>query len=132
MTMSSGDAEQAILALEREALDRWSRGDPLGYAEIHSDDVTYFDDIAAHARIDGIEATREYMASLRGQIPPHDYEVVDPRVQVYGDVGILTLRYHTYGSDGQPLTPWKATSVYRRTGDGWRIVHAHWSVVKES
>ena len=25
----------------------------------------------------------------------------------------------------------KATSVYRRVKDDWRIVHAHWSLVKE-
>lgn len=129
--MSNPDAERAILSQERSALDRWSRGDPLGYSEIQTEDISYFDDIGAQARIDGLEAMRAYLSSLEGEIPPHDFEIVDPRVQVYGDVGILTLRYHTFGSDGERLTPWKATSVYRRMDGAWWIVHAHWSVVKE-
>jgi ketosteroid isomerase-like protein len=126
------DAIAAILAQERTALDRWAQGDPLGYVDIDAEDVTYFDDIGAHTRIDGRASMRSYAASLVGKIPPHRYEVVNPKVQVYGDIGILTLRYHAYAADGQPLARWKATSVYRRTAAEWRIVHAHWSLVKGS
>ncbi len=124
------NTEQAILAQERRALDQWAQGNSLGYLDIHADDVTYFDDIGAHSRVDGIEAMRKYFTSLEGKIPAHKYEVVDPKVQVYGEIGILTLRYHAYATDGKPLTRWKATSVYHRTGGEWRIVHAHWSIVK--
>lgn len=120
----------AILAQERSALDRWAKGDPMGYPPIDAEDVTYFDDIAAQTRIEGREAMRSYFASLTGKIPPHQYEIVSPKVQVYGDVGILTLRYETRDHEGKPLTPWKATSVYRRVGREWRIVHAHWSKIK--
>lgn len=130
--MTHGDAGQAILAQERRALDRWAKGDPLGYVHIDADDVTYFDDIGAHARINGLAALRKYFASLAGKIPPHRYEIVEPKTQIYGDIGILTLRYHPTAADGRPLTRWKATSVYRRSAGEWHIVHAHWSVVKES
>ncbi len=132
MTMRSKGAEEAILATERDALDRWSMGDPVGYVEAAADDMTYFDDIGAHARVDGIEAVRDYLSTLEGQIPPHRYEIVNPRVQVYGDVGILTLRYHPSSLDGETLTPWKATAVYRRVDERWRVVHTHWSMVKEA
>ena len=124
------DTEETILALERRAMDRWARGDPLGYLDIDAEDVTYFDDIGANSRINGIDAMRTYFTSLQGKIPPHRYELVDPDVQVYGDVGILTLRYNAFAADGQPLAHWKATSVYHRRGKEWRIVHAHWSKVK--
>lgn len=129
--MASSSVADAILARERSALDRWSRGDPLGYLEIQTADVTYFDDIAAHSRVNGIDAMRQYMSSLKGQIPEHRYEIVDPKVQVYGDVAVLTLRYHAFDEGGGTLTQWKATSVYRRANGEWRIVHAHWSTVKE-
>jgi hypothetical protein len=42
----SMNAEESILAQERAGLDRWSAGDPVGYAHSAADDVTYFDDIA--------------------------------------------------------------------------------------
>jgi ketosteroid isomerase-like protein len=125
------DAEQAILAQERRALAQWAKGNTLGYLDIAADDVTYFDDIGAHARVDSIAAMRTYLTSLQGKIPPHRYEMLDPKVQVYGDIGILTLRYEAYGAAAEPLSRWKATSVYRRADDQWRIVHAHWSLVKE-
>ncbi|HEX5914126.1 MAG TPA: DUF4440 domain-containing protein [Rubrobacter sp.] len=125
------EAEQAIVAQERRALEQWSKGNPLGYLEVEADDVTYFDDIGAHARVDGLAAMRTYLTSLQGKIPPHRYELLDPKVQLYGDVGILTLRYEAYGAAAEPLSRWKATSVYRRADDQWRIVHAHWSLVKD-
>jgi ketosteroid isomerase-like protein len=125
------EAEQAIVAQERRALEQWSTGNPLGYLDVDADDVTYFDDIGAHSRVDGIAAMRTYLTSLQGKIPPHRYEMLDPKVQLYGDIGILTLRYEAYGTAAEPLSRWKATSVYRRADDQWRIVHAHWSLVKE-
>jgi ketosteroid isomerase-like protein len=52
-------------------------------------------------------------------------------VQIFGDVGIVTLRYHP-SKDGKPLAPCKAAAVYRHAGNEWRVVHAHWSMVKEA
>jgi ketosteroid isomerase-like protein len=73
---------------------------------------------------------KNYFSSLEGMIPEHNYELVDSKVQVYGDVAILTLQYHSFMPDGQKGTPWKATSVYRYADGDWQVVHAHWSLVK--
>jgi ketosteroid isomerase-like protein len=110
-TVTHENPERAILTQERRALDRWAQGHPLGYVDIDADDVTYFDDIGAQRRIDGIAAVRSYFASLEGKIPPHRYKLVDPKVQIYGDTGILTMRYETSTTDGTPGTPWKATTL---------------------
>ena len=117
--------EQTILAQEHRALERWSQGDPLGYSNAAAQDITYFDDIGAQLRVEGVEALREYLTSLQGQIPVHSYEVVDPKVQVLGDVGILTFRYHASSPDGEALTQWKATTVYSRVDGQWQMVHGH-------
>ncbi|MCK4585577.1 nuclear transport factor 2 family protein [candidate division WOR-3 bacterium] len=130
-TPTQENVEQAILAKERQALDHWAQGDPLGFSVNFADDVTYFDDIAAHTRIDSLEEMQNYLTSLKGKIPPHSYEIVDPKVQVYGDIAILTLRYHPTSTEGEPGPPWKATSVYKLTNGEWHVVHAHWSLVKE-
>jgi len=128
-TLTKEDVEQTILAQERQALDCWASGDPVGFSADFADDVTYFDDIAAQTRIDGLEEMRNYLTSLVGQIQPHTYEIIDPKVQVYGDLAICTLRYHP-SIDGQPGPQWKATDVYRLTNGEWHLVHAHWSLVK--
>jgi len=124
------NAEQEIIALEHSALDKWAQGKPLGYADNFANDITYFDDIGGQSGIQGLEAMRKYLSSLEGKIPPHTYEMVSPKVQVYGDVGILTFQWHGSMSDGNRLKE-KATVVYRYVGGKWSTVHAHWSLVKE-
>ena len=127
--MKHGNAEEAILEQERLALDCWSAGDPEGYVQSADDDVTYVDFIGAHVRVDGIEALRDYLSGIKEQVPAHTYEVVNPRVQVYGDVGILTLQYHPTSLEGEALGRSKATCVYRRTDETWHMVHSHWSLL---
>lgn len=123
------NVEETILALEGEALDQWSAGNPLGFAVHFADDGSYVDDIGAQNRIVGAEAAKEYLSSLDGKIPPHEYEIVDPLVQVYGDVAILTFQYHSK-IDTMSGPPWKATSVYHFNDSTWQMVHANWSLVK--
>jgi len=125
------NAEQEIIALERSVLDQWSQGNPLGYVNNAADDFTYFDDIGAQSRIEGLEAARKYFSDLKGKIPPHTYEIVRSKVQVYDDIGILTFHWHASTSDGKSLPKWKATVIYRHSGGKWQSVHANWSVVKE-
>ena len=131
VTLTQEEVEQTVLALERQALDRWAAGNPAGFTVNFANDATYFDDIAAHTRLDGLEEIQNHYNSLEGAIPPHNYEIVDPSVQYFGDAAILTLRYHSTLEDGQSGPPWKATSVYRFSNDEWKVVHAHWSLVKE-
>lgn len=123
---------ETILARERLALDRWAQGDPYGYLEIDAEEITYFDDIAAQQRIDGLEEMRGYFAALVGKIPPHRYEITDPKVQLFGDVAVLTMHYEPSTLEGEPLPPWKVTSVYHRSADEWMLVHAHWSTVENA
>jgi uncharacterized protein (TIGR02246 family) len=125
------NAEQEIIALERSALDKWAQSNTGGYIDLCADDVTWFDfQPGAQPRIDGIEAVRNYMAPIAGQIPLHTYEIVNPKVQVYGNTAILTFHWKASMSDGKPLDEWKTTSVYNRKDGKWRQVHAHWSPVQ--
>lgn len=123
------NVEETIMALESEALDQWSQGNPAGYPMHASDDVTYVDDIGAQNRLVGIEALNAYAEALGENVPPHSYEMVDPLVQVYGDVAILTFQYHSK-IDTMSGPPWKATSVYHFNDSTWQMVHANWSLVK--
>ena len=128
--VSYENAEEEILAMERSALDQWAMGNPIGFMKNFADDVTYFDDIGAHSRIEGTEAMRTYLSTLEGVIPPHHYKLENPKVQVYGDVGILTTHYVARTTENEPLPLWKATSVYRWVDGDWQMVHANWSLVK--
>lgn len=125
------NAEQEIIALERSALDKWAQSNTGGYIDISAEDITWFDFTpGAQLRIDGLEAVRNYLAPFVGQIPPHTYEMVNPKVQVYGNTAILTFHWKATMTDGNPMDGWKTTSVYNWKDGKWRQVHAHWSAVQ--
>lgn len=130
--MASSHQEDALLARARSDFDRWSQGDTEGYGQSATDDVTYFHNAPAGPRVDGIDAFRELLSGLKGLIPPHEYKLVDPKVQLYGPVGIVTLQYHALTPDGEPLAQARGTCVYREVGGAWRMVHTHWSAFDES
>jgi ketosteroid isomerase-like protein len=113
-----------ILEMERAALDRWGRGDPDGFLEISAPEVVYFDPFLPQ-RIDGLHALRQYYGELRGKIFIDSYEIVAPEVQVLGEAALLT--YGLVSRGGGDEMRWNTTEVYRRGGDGWRIIHSHWS-----
>ena len=130
-TLNIETVEQAILAKERQANDQWSAGHPSGFSVNFASDITWFDDIAAQSRIEGRENMQNYFKSLEGKIPPHKYELVDPKVQLYGDIAILTFQYHSTMPNGEPGPPWKVTSVYHLSNNDWQVVHANWSLVNK-
>ena len=123
----------AIVALERGALDRWGKGDPQGFFEIMAPDQTYFDPTTAK-RIDGQEAVKQFIAPFTGRIHIEKAEMIDPKVQRSGDLAVLTFNLVDSGAqlDGSPKTTvrWNSTEVFQRRNGSWKIVHSHWSYVK--
>lgn len=117
--------KKTVLGLERAALDRWGKGDPGGYLEITASNVTYFDPFVEH-RIDGIAGLRRWYEQIWGKIRIDRDEIIDPHVEVIGDVTILTLHFTSHGSEGEKR--WNCTEVYSRSGTDWKIVHSHWSL----
>ncbi len=128
---SPEEAEKAVIEKETQSLDNWSAGNPAGFSVNAAEDITYFDDIGASTRLDGLEECKQYLTSLEGMIPPHNYEMLDTKVQSYGNVAILTFHYQASDTAGNKGTPWKATSVYNLRDGEWKMVHAHWSLVKQ-
>jgi ketosteroid isomerase-like protein len=121
-----------VIALERAALDRWGVGDPTGYVEIFADDMTYFDPLQER-RIDGRTAMVALMASIAGKVRVDRYDMQRPMVQQARDVALLSFNLVSYRTDhGQEraISSWNATEAYRRTTDGWRIFHSHWSYIQ--
>jgi catechol 2,3-dioxygenase-like lactoylglutathione lyase family enzyme len=114
----------AIIAMERAALDRWGKGDPSGFLEISAPDVVYFDN-TIERRLDGLATLTSHYEKLRGQIFMDRYELVNPNVQLSGDVAVLTFNFIGYATG--EVSRWNCTEVFRRTASTWRIIQTHWS-----
>ena len=124
MATTGLNVAETIMELERAALERWGKGDPEGFLEISAPDLSYFDPFIER-RLDGLAALRFAYEQIRGKIHIDRFEIVEPRVQVAGDVAILTFRFKSYGGGGS--MHWNTTEVYQRDEAGWRIVHTHWA-----
>lgn len=127
------DVTEQIISLERSALDRWVRGDPDGYLSIYTKDSTYFDPFR-DKRLDGLDELN-VLAAMRDIALPFTeprYEMLWPRVDVDGNIALLTFNLVNYGkptgsAQETVLARWNATQVYRRINGEWRILHTHWS-----
>ena len=124
MATTGLNVAETIMGLERCALERWGRGDPEGFLEISAPDLSYFDPFIER-RLDGLAALRSMYEQIRGKIHIDRFEIIEPRVQVAGDVAVLTFRFKSYGGAGS--IDWNTTEVYQRDQAGWRIIHTHWA-----
>lgn len=122
---SPAEIARTIIAMERAALERWGQGDPSGFLEISADDVVYFDPFQPR-RLNGIEELRALYESIRGTFRISRFELIDPLVQVVGDMAVLTFNYIVEDTN-EATSRWNCTEVYRREGDTWRIIQTHWS-----
>ena len=60
------------------------------------------------------------------------YDMINPVVQVQGNIAVLTFNLVNYGkpsgsAEETVLARWNATEVYREADGAWRIIHTHWS-----
>ena len=129
--MEHKQKEESILKQVRIDMDYWSQGDTVGYGKSASDDITFFNNNPAGDRVDGIQAYQALLASWKGLIPPHKYEMVNPKIQVYGDVGVFTMLYVAALPNDEQLKA-RGTCIYRNVGDAWEMVHAHFSRFDEA
>ena len=124
---------EAIIAIERAALDRWGKGDPQGYVESFAPEITYFDPMQ-EKRVDGIDAMKQMLGPIAGKIFVSRFDMINPRVQQHGDVALLTFNLISYQKqpDGieRAVARWNSTEAYARVDGQWRIIHSHWSYIK--
>jgi ketosteroid isomerase-like protein len=131
------DVASNIISLEHSALDRWIRADPDGYLSLYAKDVTYFDPFG-EKRVDGLDDLRARLATMRGVTLPFTeprYDMINPVVNVEGNVAVLTFNLVNYGkprgsTQEAVLARWNATEVYCNRDGAWRIIHSHWSFTR--
>lgn len=94
------------------------------YTEFNSNFPTRIDGKALNVRL--AEATAQGSGSLLAA------EMANPKVQVYGDVAILTYNFIGISKDADGETsPFlaKSTRVYAKQGGKWMLVHANFAPV---
>jgi ketosteroid isomerase-like protein len=126
---SKEDHEKKIIAIERSILERWAKGDPFGYMDHAAPDITFFDP-PLESRGEGVKAFRKFVAPAEGKVHIPRYEMINPRVQLHGEIGVLTYNLVNYSKEDKVTSRWNSTEVYRRIKGEWKLIHSHWSLTK--
>jgi hypothetical protein len=121
-------AEDMIIAKEKAALDRWKTGDTFGFIDIAADEITYFDP-GLEKRCTGKKEFHDHLSSFNGSFSFPDYELLNPQVQLHGDIGILTFNFVGTSNDGKKDL-WNTTEVYQLIDSDWKMISSHWSQTK--
>ena len=95
-----------------------------------ADDATFFGAMNPYLETDPKENFFPKFEQYAEMFKFIDYQMYNPRVQVYGDTAVLTYNSSVSGTfAGQPLNyTAKVTSVYVKQGNTWRRVHGHESM----
>ena len=100
--------------------------DPSAYVAMYTNEITYFDPWTGGKLVG--TAAREHLMGLAGGIPPFDYEIIDPSVQLCGEVAVLTFNLAMFDREtGDRFAVWNTTQIHDRSGGSADLVHAHWS-----
>ncbi len=87
-----------IIAMEKSALEEWNKGNPSGYLEIYSLDITYFDPFQ-EKRIDGLTKMKSLYEGLRGKVLVDKYEMINPIVEVSEGMAVLSYNLDSDSRD---------------------------------
>ena len=121
--------QRELLEISWRMLHAIHTGDAGTYAALSLPDLSCYEDVCAY-RIDGLEfhtALIQQMAAT-ADLKPARFDMLTPRVQVYGDTGIVTYtRLLTYDEGGRPRwTTFNETRVFVRSEDrAWKMAHFH-------
>jgi ketosteroid isomerase-like protein len=128
--VDKGEIAGIVIEMEKAALERWGNGDPDGFLEIVAEDYTYFDPFM-DKRVDGYEGIKEVYDALRGLVDYDRFELIDPKVQVDGNIAVLTFNFKSFGKlkDGTTgqRSHWHTTEVFQKINEEWKLISTHWS-----
>lgn len=125
--MNQESIATTIIEMEKAALEKLNKGNPSGYLDIYADNITYFDPFQ-EKRFDGFKSIETFYKSMEGKIFIDKYEMIDPVVQISGELAVLSYNLVSY--IGNDIFREKCTEVYKQQADKqWKIIHSHWSIV---
>ncbi len=119
-----------IIAREKAAFEAWQQKDKAYWADYLTDDATYFGAMSPYLETDPKVNFIPKLDQHFEQFKMLDFQMYNPRVQVYGDVAVLTYNQAATVDMGGNMMNYtgKVTSVYVKQGNTWRVVHGHESM----
>ena len=124
---SQASVAAQIIAREKASVDAWGRKDKAFFADFLADDATFFSPMHPYLEENPKENFLPKFEKYAEIVKFNDFQMYNPRVQVYGDTAVLTYNSSvSMTMGGQPINyTGKVSSVYVKQGNTWRVAHAH-------
>lgn len=124
---SSEAISAQVIAREKASFDAWQRKDKAFFESFMAEDATFFSPEGPYLETDPKVNFLPKFEKYAEMFKINDFQMYNPRVQVYGDTAILTYNSAvSISMGGQPINyTAKVTSVYVKQGNSWRVVHSH-------
>lgn len=119
-----------VIAREKDSVKAWQNKDKAFWSDFLTDDATYFGPMNPYLETDPKTNFLPKFEQYMEQFQILDWQMYNPRVQVYGDVAILTYNSAVTANIGGQAVNYtgKVTSVYVKQGGTWRVAHGHESM----
>lgn len=117
--------ESTLLQLEQRGLDADASYDAKHFDEFCAEDFVAVGSFGVYERAQVIAMYTNGTPAVHRKS-----RVTDPTVRLLGEDGAL-VTYTLVSMAGDTTASWYATTVYRRTPLGWRIVHLHQTPVAQ-
>ncbi len=117
-----------VIALEKDALDKYFRGDMSGYLELWSKkNFTYFD-ANCKERADTYDEVADFLTNVIGsRMHADSYDFHAPRVQFGQDMAVLTYQLHADTSLIE--MHYNVIEIFQREGGEWKVIHSTWDLI---
>lgn len=128
-TKQQGVAAQ-VIAREKASAEAWQRKDKSFFTDFFLEDATYFGPMSPYLEINPKENFLPKLDKMFEIFKMEEFQMYNPRVQVYGDTAILTYNSSVMANfGGQPMNyTGKMTAVYVRQNGVWKVAHGHESM----
>lgn len=118
-----------IIGLEKDALDKWFKGDTSGYENLWSKrSFTYFDAVVTE-RVDSHATIVEFLNTIKGKLFADSYDFRNARVQLGQDMAVLT--YQLFAKTNLIDMEYNCIEVFQKeTNVEWHVIHSTWSFIR--
>ncbi|MDD7968744.1 YybH family protein [Actinomycetospora lemnae] len=123
--------EEAVRAVHRRWAADTAAGDLEALVAPIADDVVSYEHAGKMAYVGKDEVREVCRAGLESSPGPVDWTIPDLRVVASGDLAVSWGIDEITPADGESVRS-RGTRVFRRTEDGWRMVHQHLSFPAEA
>ena len=122
------ESQKELLEITWKMLEAIHTGDWKTYADYTAEELSCYEDVCAY-RIDGLEFHIALIKQMSKDSTnrPERFDILTPRIQIYGDTGVVTYtRLMTFDDAGKPRwQTYNETRVFAKLDAAWKMVHFH-------